>query len=358
MKKTATKRALDRMSFGLSLLIAVFFVPGLASASTISLQPLNETQFITTGSSDYGTSVSDIGNIATGTVIGGVQLQFSNINQSGAPLVRLLEYPDEATFRTNPYGGYIRSAQSTATITTDGSGFVNFTLPLTTNGFPYYYAIYYGGTNTFSSILGTSLSTGHTTFYGGASYPDATTTNAFYFQVYSGSGATQFFTPSPNFAGFATSTLARTCDSSFATTTGFLDTVGASISNGLCRVGSFLFVPSPDAITQFQNLASTTSSKIPFSYFYDVQAIYSGSSASTTQNFTSFSAGLSAIDFSSSTPMGSILPTNLTFLSSTTINHFMPVGMHDTLYNIMIFAIWFEVMYLIYHRVVPNKAKI
>lgn len=159
-------------------------------------------------------------------------------------------------------------------------------------------------------------------------------------------------------SAFNATTTQQYCNSNFSSSTNPIFQVGNDIAVGICNVGVSLFVPSLDTITSYAKLSSTTQEKIPFSYYFDVKEIYDGSVASSTQNMQSFSINLSAFDSSSSTPMGAILPTNLNFFSTTTINKFLPAGMHDIIYNIMTYAIWVEVMYLIYRRIVPKHAKI
>jgi len=157
--------------------------------------------------------------------------------------------------------------------------------------------------------------------------------------------------------GIATSSQQIYCSKSFSTSTGFLDSAGASLSTGLCNVTVFLFVPSANALSNFQSLASTTRAKIPFSYYYDVRGILLGQSASSSQNLPTYSINLGSVDFGSTSGLA-ILPTRFEFFSTTTINKYLPTGMHDLLYNLMIYAIWIEVMFLLYHRIVPHKVKI
>jgi hypothetical protein len=158
----------------------------------------------------------------------------------------------------------------------------------------------------------------------------------------------------------ATSTLATYCQNNFATTTnGIFSQLTADIQLGLCNVGTFLFVPSQNTLQNFSNLQSNVTKKIPFSYYYEIRNIVASSTATTTTNMQSFAIDLNQLNFASSTAMGNILPTvNFDFLSKETIDHFLPTGMHDLLYNLMQFAIWIELMWLLYHKVVPTKAKI
>jgi hypothetical protein len=159
-------------------------------------------------------------------------------------------------------------------------------------------------------------------------------------------------------SGIATTSLQVYCNSNFSTSSGLLDNVGKSVSLGICNVSVFLFVPSQGAISQWQGLATTTRNKIPFSYYYDFRDIVNGSSASSSVNFSPFSIDFSSVDFSSSTSIGSLLPGRVDFLSTTTINRYLPTGMHDTIFVLMRSAIWIGVLFMFYRRIVPEKAKI
>jgi len=188
--------------------------------------------------------------------------------------------------------------------------------------------------------------------------------NDFFYGYLTSEGTGESIPIAPGIPGFtdvgiATSSQAVYCYQNFASSTGFLDSLGLSISQGFCNVGVFLFVPNSGVLNNFSSLIPIAETKIPFSYFYDIGNIVNGSTASSTQNMTAFSINLAALDFASSTGMGPILPVgNFDFLSSTTISHYLPVGMHDLLYNMMIAAIWVDVAWLFYRKIVPAKAKI
>jgi hypothetical protein len=159
--------------------------------------------------------------------------------------------------------------------------------------------------------------------------------------------------------GIATSTSFAFCNTSFATSSGLVSDFANGFSNGLCQVAGFLIVPAPATLEGFSSLTSTAREKIPFSYYYDILGVVNGSSASTTQNLPSYGLDLSVLDFSSSTAMGPLLPTGIfSIFSSSTIERFLPAGLHDLLYNMMIWAIWGDLMWVLYHKIVPSKAKI
>jgi len=103
---------------------------------------------------------------------------------------------------------------------------------------------------------------------------------------------------------------------------------------------------------------NVTQQKIPFSYYYDLKDVYNTFNATTTENMPSFSITLGDFDSSSSTPMGSILPSDFDFFSKETISTYLSEDMHDLLYLMMQLAIWAYVGFAIYNRIVPQRVKI
>jgi len=191
--------------------------------------------------------------------------------------------------------------------------------------------------------------------YPASAYTDChDTSSSTFFPMFAVVGDGFQITPTASSTGLFLSGAQEFCNAEFGSST----SVGSYIGQGICISVGYLFVPTPQSLVQFGGLSDSLKLVLPFSYFYNVADIMSGLQASSTQNFPVFSFGMSQIDFSSSTSMGSILPTNLEFLGTTTINRFLPAGMHDLLYNLMIFAIWLEVAWVLYHKVVPTKARI
>lgn len=167
------------------------------------------------------------------------------------------------------------------------------------------------------------------------------------------------FSPTQTAIGVATTSTNSFCDQNVPfDNSSIIQATLTAVPNGLCKVGAFMVIPSGNTLGQYALLSSSTQEKIPFSYFYDVQSLITGAATSTSQNSQTFAMNLGALDFSSSTAMGPLLPTSLTFFSSTTIGQYMSPATHDLLYNLMIYAIWLEVMWLIYHKIVPTRAKI
>jgi len=173
-----------------------------------------------------------------------------------------------------------------------------------------------------------------------------------------GGGIEPGWVPGISQIGVATSSVATFCNTNFATSSGgFLASVGQDISLGLCKVTSFLFVPNQNTLNQWQTLASTTVTKIPFSYVYEVYADFRTLSATTTENLPTYTADLTSLTLGSTTSFGNVLP-NLSILSQSTISTYLPAGIHDALFLLARSAIWLFVVLSLYRRIVPHKAKI
>jgi len=157
--------------------------------------------------------------------------------------------------------------------------------------------------------------------------------------------------------GISTTSQQTYCNANFSTTTGLLDNIGASFARGICNVTVFLFIPSSNAVAQWQGLASTSSNKIPFSYFTDLRTLFNNLSATTSETVPTYAANMAAVGIGSTTPIGNILP-SLTWLSVSAIQTYLPAGIHDALFFLARCAIWFSVAMMFYRRVIPHKAKV
>jgi len=157
-----------------------------------------------------------------------------------------------------------------------------------------------------------------------------------------------------NSSGVSTSSVQISCNGSFATSTGFFSDISNGVSYGLCTATTFLFVPTQQSLQSFSNLNSTAQTKIPFSYFYGLYAIYDNLSASSTDNLPDYSIDLPA--FGSTTALGVITPTHFDILSTTTISKYYPDSFRIAFLFLGTCAIWIEAAFIIYRRVVPHKA--
>jgi len=341
----------------------IFMGAPFASAAVISSQLLNESAFPVSSGDAYQVIWSDIGNVASSTAYTGVQLLFTNLVSTSTDLALCVNmYADEATYKASPFASMATNCVNNQDLPTDSQGFMLVPISGTFQGFPYYYALnlFYNSAPDygFDYALGTAYSFGKTLWgcAGPCVTPFSTTGKALYYQVYSGS-PNQYFSPSVNFSGvtlIGAGSTAGFCNTAFSSSTGFLDSIGASISNAACQVFSFLFVPSIDSITQFQSLASTSQSKIPFSYFYGAYDIYSGLTASSSVNLPSWSMDFPA--FGSSTPLGTIIPTHVDWFSTTTIDKYYPSTIRNIFLNLATAVIWIGLLMIMYRRIVPHKA--
>jgi len=358
MKKAPTKQSLIGMVLTSVLLLGAFFVPSTASAYVLS-QQINDTgsfQYPGTSSNvSYATTTSFF--VATSTVPTTLIIQVSARNNATTTNVELVCGGSPVanwTFDLTGYDSLFNTYQMASsspqpgwtTFATNKTCYLQFAtgdtyngpnqeLPRTvlTDGIP---VLDSGGTPTLASQP----------FY------------VLYAGTEQGGAVLGVFPDIPS--SVSTSTLASFCDANVPfDNSSIIQATITAIPNGLCHVGAFLIVPQASTLNEFSTLTDTLKTKIPFSYFYDVSDLYSNSvGATTTTAMQSFSMNLGIIDFASSTAMGPLLPASIGFLSSSTINQFLPAGMHDLLYNLMIYAIWLDVMWLLYHRIVPSKAKI
>jgi len=158
--------------------------------------------------------------------------------------------------------------------------------------------------------------------------------------------------------GISTTSQQVYCNSNFSTSTGLLDSLGKSISTGICNVGVFLFVPSQNALSSFATLSSTTQTKIPFSYYYNVKSILQTAS-STSGNFTSIHLNLGgATGVASTTPFAGILNQDFQLLSTSTISTYISPSTYNLLMDLARYAIWIAVMFHVYRRIVPKHANV
>jgi len=342
MKKTA---------IALYAVIAVFFMPSVALGATVSSQLLNDTQFPNTAPAFSSVEYrSDVGLLPAGQSITGVQYWFSGgVSSNGALEVWL----SENDYKTNNTAN--RIAQLTYSgCTQQSSGLTDCTLSTaTTTQSSRYYVVLASlldpaiDPTSPSAVLGTTLATGRTLLVDGGT---ATTPNgrALYWQLYSGT-AQVFFTPDPNATGFASSTVNTLCNDNFATSTSFIDSIASNISNGMCRVVVFLFVPSSSAINQYTSFNQTLQSKIPFSYFYDLATLYDSVVGTSSPTFIDVSFDISSTTVAS-TSFGSFIP-SITAFSTTTISEYLSPTFLSLLRSLMVSALYLGFAYVAFRRV-------
>jgi len=114
---------------------------------------------------------------------------------------------------------------------------------------------------------------------------------------------------------------------------------GDWVQNDVCAVFSYLFVPSPSVIGNFSTLPSQLQTRFPFSWVYGVQTAFEGLTASSTSNFQSATLDLHSLGIGSTTAIGNVLP-DVSVLSTTTINTFLPAGMWNTIQELIAASLW------------------
>jgi len=138
----------------------------------------------------------------------------------------------------------------------------------------------------------------------------------------------------------------------FATSTSFWDGVAASFSRGICLAFAYVFVPSTESVAQFGSLGDTARTKIPFSYAYELAGDVAALTASTTENLPTFSLPFPALG--STTAMGSLIPSSISFFSTTTISAYLSDSNREALLGLQRLAIWFAVVLMFYRRITPH----
>jgi len=129
-----------------------------------------------------------------------------------------------------------------------------------------------------------------------------------------------------NAGGLATTSLRSFCDTNLPYDDS--DIIQATITyvpNALCRLTTYLVLPTTDSINQFADLRADTMERFPFSYVNSVYGTWTALTASSTANSPSFTYSLHDLTLGSTTPIGNILP-NIEVFSSTTVQEYFPAS--------------------------------
>jgi len=243
-------------------------------------------------------------------------------------------------------GGFVGSLTATGVSLTAGTGFTQLPLiinaPLTLSAGQYYFVM----SSIIDNPTGMEIATDpYARFFGFLN------SELYGFTFDAGSVGLSDF-------GISTSSQQEYCAQNLATSTGLLDSIGASFAQGICNVGVFLFIPNTSVVSQWATLASTTEGKIPFSYYFSIRDIINGSAASTTSNFTGFSIDFTGTGVGSTSPLGlvAIFGGTKDLLSTTTIMQYVNTPIYNLLYALVVAAIWIGVLMHLYHRIRPSHA--
>jgi len=128
--------------------------------------------------------------------------------------------------------------------------------------------------------------------------------------------------------GIATSSQAVYCYQNFASSTGFMDSVGLSISQGICNVGVFLFIPSSASIMGWNSNLNSLSSRAPFRWIGQMRTSLEGLTASSTDNYINLT-----LNFGTTTAILGF--TQLTVISSTTLSKYYPDSIRTSTRNLI-----------------------
>jgi len=134
------------------------------------------------------------------------------------------------------------------------------------------------------------------------------------------------------YEGLSTSTIA-TCQGA-----------GNILAEGICTSFQFLFVPNTQTVSQFATLTSAAKIRVPFSYVFYVQSVFSGIATTSSANFPLFKIPLSS--FASSTITGHLPDIEL---STTTISTYLPDAVRLALQALITASIWLAVGWHVYH---------
>jgi len=119
-------------------------------------------------------------------------------------------------------------------------------------------------------------------------------------------------------------------------------TSGNVFSDGLCLAGTFLFVPNPNVVQGFVDLdTAVLPTRFPFSWYFGIKSTYTALSASSTSNMATVFIDFSTFNaVASSSPFGTMLPNHFTLLSSTTISTYLSPTTLNILLALETAAIW------------------
>jgi len=160
-------------------------------------------------------------------------------------------------------------------------------------------------------------------------------------------------TPTAASSGYLLSGAGAFCNSQFGTSTGGVVGIVTDFPNAMCQVAGYLFIPTPESLQQFGQLQPILQQKIPFSYMYGVGGIFTGLTASTTENLPTM--GISMPVMGTTTPLGNVIPTHIEFFSTTTISKYYPDNVRESFLFLGGAAIWVGAVLVVYRRVVPHK---
>jgi len=175
----------------------------------------------------------------------------------------------------------------------------------------------------------------------GVSYAGNASSTQPFFPQFALTGGSFQITPTASSSGILLSGAVDFCNNALASSTG----IGAVISNGLCVVTAFLFVPSAEAVQGFNNNQAILLSHEPFSWFAQTQALLTGMTASTSEsNYVNLT-----LDFGSSTQ--ALKMQKLTVISTSTLSQYYPDVIRNLAKDLIGFIFILLAMSFIYNEI-------
>jgi len=119
------------------------------------------------------------------------------------------------------------------------------------------------------------------------------------------------------------------CNEALASSTG----IGATIANGACIAGGFLFIPTSASLETFMSIPQSISQTFPFSWLAQMRTLLESSQASSTDNFVS-------VHSSFGTSTSPFYIQNLYLVSTTSAASFLPDSLRNMFKTILGVGFW------------------
>jgi len=116
--------------------------------------------------------------------------------------------------------------------------------------------------------------------------------------------------------------------------------VAFGIPYGLCYIGGYLFVPSAESLSMFNNLRQQVSTKIPYSYVVESREIFSDISSSSG-TFPSMTVPFTMAGSTS----------HFTLFSLATIKQYLPTGTLAAFRLLMVAVLWISFAFTVWYKV-------
>lgn len=155
------------------------------------------------------------------------------------------------------------------------------------------------------------------------------------------SASPSFISLSTTTAPFSSTDLDSFCGE-IATSTSFVDSIGSSFGNGICRTFAYFFVPNTQSISQFGMLSTEVASKFPFSWAVDIRNLLGSYSTTSEDAFINVSISLG--------DAGDALGlSNVQVISTSTISTYMSDGVRSAFKTLISAILYLLAVSFIYY---------